>query len=229
MTNNFRSLAMGGLLFLSYSGSAAAQDGFFGFGGEQQAPSLSLAPAKIQLKIPLPVNGTDLNLLLAQAGSGQGLSAMRDAALRSYQEHLSRELSDGLKEFFADEEVPLVDDAAALTLQSSSRITVIKQLAALENKGGYDIERGTVELSGKITFELRDFSGRSLLSRDLDVSDLNAKEKYLVRLGKTESESKDTTDAAIKRALTELARGALREVDNDLEADELRELLADAR
>ena len=228
MTTNLRSLAAGGLLFLSCSSAATAQDGFFGFGGEQQTPSLSLAPAEIQLKIPLPVNGTDLNLLLAQAGSGPSLSAMRDAALSGYREHLSRELSNGLREFFADEEVPLVAGGAALTLLSSSRITVIKQLGALENKGGYDIERGTVELSGKITFELRDFSGRSLLSRELDVSDFKTQEKYLVQSGKAGSASKDTTDAAIKRALSELARGALRKVDDDLEADELRELLAEA-
>ena len=228
MTTNFRSLAVGGLLLLSFSAAAAAQDGFFGFGGEQETPSLSLAPAEIHLTIPLPVNGTDLNLLLAQAGSGQSLSAMRDAALGSYRAHLNRKLTDGLKEFFADEEVPLVEGQAALALRSSSRITVVKQLGALENKAGYDIERGTVELSGRITFELRDHAGRSLFSREIDVSELNAKEKYLVRSGGAEGSSKDTTDAAIKRALTEMARGALREIDDDLEVDELRELLADA-
>lgn len=228
MTINFRSLAVGGLLFLSFNGVATAQDGFFGFGGDQQTPNLFLAPAEIHLNIPLPVNGTDLNLLLAQTGSGQSLSAMRDAALSSYREHLDRELTYGLKAFFTDEEVPLVEGAAPLTLQSSSRITVIKQLGALENKGGYDIEQGTIELSGNITFEVRDHTGRSLFRRELDVSDLKTREKYMVRSSMAGSASKDTTDAAIKRALTELASGALREVDGDLEADELRELLADA-
>lgn len=218
-----RALALAGLLNFSFS--ATAQDGFPGL-ADGQSPSLSIAPAEILLDVPMPVNSANLALLLAQAGEGGSLTSMKDAALHKYRQHLQNELRSRLREFFAGEEVPLVDREGLLSLHSALDLTVVKHFSDLQSGEEYDLERGTVELSGSFRYQLRSFTQRPLREQSLDIAKFRIREKYRVRSPKNGDTAEDNTEEAIKLALSQMVEEILEEIEDDLEADELRDLLS---
>lgn len=214
-----------GLLFLIFSCSVSAEGGFLGFGGDEaETPSLTLVPAEIALDVPTPVQGEDLALLLAQAGSDNGLSAMKEKAARKFTARLQRELYVQLQAFFTDEEVPIVQQDGYLTLHNFLDISVGKKLNALKNTGGRQLERGTVELGGDYHYRLENPAGKPLREGRIDIAELRVREKY--RVSRSDGEVEDNTDAAIDEALAEMVERLLDRIEDDLEADELRALAA---
>lgn len=198
-----------------------------GFGGDDQIPTLNIAPAQIDLNVPMPVNSANLTLLLAQAGKGHDLSSVKDAALRKYHQHLQHELSTRLNDFFADEEVPLVDSQGMLSLHNRLDVKVVKHLSELQSEGDYDLESGTITLSGSFYFRLRNYADETLLEQNLDISDLKVSEKYRLKSSRSGGAVEDNTESAIKQALTEMVVKILKRIDGDLEADELQDLAFD--
>ncbi|MEW5249502.1 hypothetical protein [Microbulbifer discodermiae] len=224
MTTMLCSLMLSGSLLLTAE-SATAQGGLFGLGADEANPTLTIDPIRIHLNIPVPVNGAKLYQLLAQAGGEGELSALRNAALARYRAQFDSEMQRHFREFFVDEEVPLTQTEALLTLRTIAQLTVVKNLVALESSDGYEVERGTIRLEGSVRIEIRDRADRSLFSRDIDVGRLRVKKDYTVKSAADGSNSEDTTDAAISEVLSEVARRLVRRADGDLEADELRDLL----
>lgn len=208
-----RGLLPAGLLLLCIF-SAHAED--------KPTPSLTLAPAEIALDVPMPVNSGNLALLLAQAGQGGSLSALKDEALREYKLHLRRTLAEQLQEHFADEEIPLLDRAADFNLHNYLDITVIKHLSDLQSKGKYDLERGTVELTGDFHYRLQNTAGIAVREQRIDLSELRIREKYLVKTPRDGGESEDDTEAAIKRALAQMVEELIERIEDNLQADALR-------
>lgn len=199
---------------------------FPGFGGDSDRnPSLTIHPAEIKLDVPMPVNSANLALLFASRGEG-GLSSIKEAEVRKYREHLESELQTRLAELFTDEEVPLVPREGILSLHNSLNITVIKHLSKLQNKGDYELERGTVVISGSFRYQLNDLNGRALRSRDLDLERFRLREKYRVKTLRDGSSAEDTTEEATRAALSKMTEEIVDEIEDELEADELRELLA---
>jgi len=220
-------LALAVPLIFSFSSAASGQEGgFLGLGGESRNPSLHIAPAEIELDVPMPVNSTSLALLLAQAGKGGNLSSMKDAALDKYRQHLQSELQAQLRDFFAGEEIPLVEREGLLSLQNRLQVKVVKHFSDLQTKGGYDLERGAVALSGSFHYRLGNFAGDTLREESLDIAKLKVRRKYLVKTPKGGGAAEDTTEEAIKLALSEMVERILDEIEDDLEADELRDLLS---
>ncbi|AMX03880.1 hypothetical protein [Microbulbifer thermotolerans] len=223
-----RALALVGLLIFSFSTSAAAQGGLLSFGGDSRNPSLTIAPSEIQIDMPLPpMDSADLALLLAQAGKGGGLASMKEAAVRKYRQYLEGELDSRLRAFFVGEEVPLVDKGGQLSLHSALDLAVIKHFNNLQSESGYDLERGTVELEGSVHYRVKDHSGRQLLEETLDIKRLKIREKYQVRTPKNGGAVEDTTEQAIKQALSRMAKELVDKMEDELEADELRDLLTE--
>ncbi|WP_237067902.1 hypothetical protein [Microbulbifer guangxiensis] len=221
-----RGLAMAGLLLVSTIHTAQAQ-GFLGIGGDDNNPSLSLPPASIALNIPMPVNSANLTLLLAQAGEGGSLTALKDAKLQRYSQHLQTAFDSELRQFFLDEEVPLVDGRGRLSLVTDFDLTVVKQLGAMRTEGDIDLERGHVEISGSFSYRITDPGGRPLHEDSLDLKRLKLREPYQVSAQRGGSQVQDTTDQAILNLLSDLAGRVIARIDGDIEADELRELVED--
>ncbi|WP_377518833.1 hypothetical protein [Microbulbifer taiwanensis] len=226
MRSTTHGLALAGLLLFSTGSIVHAQGGFLGIGGDEQNPSLHITPTEIQLDVPMPVNSANLALLLAQAGEGGGLSAMKEAALSKYRQHLEQALGAQLREFFIEEEIPLVDTEGLLTLQNRLEITVVKHFSDLRAGDTYDLERGTIELSGNFHYQIRSLADRALRERSLDITELKIREKYLVKSPKNGDSAEDTTEDAIKLALSKMVEEVLEEIEDDLEAGELRDLLS---
>lgn len=220
----YRSLAAS-LLFLFAHCTAAAEGGFLGFGGNEHTPSLTLKPAEIALDAPTSIQGNDLALLLAQAGKGNSLTAMKEKASRKFSAELQRILYTQLQEFFDDEEVPLVQEGGFLTLRNYLDISIGKQLNNLKQDGNTEVEQGTIELSGDFHYRLDNPAGTPLREQHIDIGDLRVREKYRVKRGR-DGNVDDTTDAAINRALTNLVKRLIDRVEDNLEADALRELAA---
>lgn len=219
-----RGLLMAGLMTLSCVGSVQAQDGFLGFGGDKPNVSISIASSDIAIDIPMPVNSANL----AQLIEGNNLAAMKNTALRKYQQHMQTELKANLQAFFAEEEISLVEREGLLSLHNNANIVVKKNLIAMESAGDYDVERGTIALTGTFNFQLKDISGRSLRELSVDVAKLKVREGYQTKSSRNGGASEDNTEEAILLALSEMVQRVFRKVDGDLEADELRDLLASA-
>ncbi|WP_323846203.1 hypothetical protein [Microbulbifer magnicolonia] len=215
-----------GLLYLCVHSDAFAQGGFLGIGGSEQTPSLTLAPAKIAVDVPTPVQGNNLALLLAQAGSGNSLSALKEEAAQKFSAQLRRELHSALEKFFADEEVPLAQQGGQLLLHSAVDISISKQLRDLKNAEKYELERGTLELSGDFHYRLESAAGANLRERRIDIADLRVREKYQVKTPHGGGEAEDSTDQAIEAALVEMVRRLVDRIEDQLEAEQLRELAA---
>ncbi|MFC6633788.1 hypothetical protein [Microbulbifer taiwanensis] len=215
-----------GLLFLCFNSSASAQGGFLGIGGDEQTPSLTLAPAQIAVDVPTPVHGNNLALLLAQAGSGNSLSALKEKAAQKFSDQLRRELHRRLEEFFADEEVPLLREGGLLTLHSFVDITVSKQLSDLKNSDRYELERGSLGLAGEFRYQLQNAAGQPLRERRIDIGELRVRENYRVKTPHDGGEVEDSTDEAITEALAEVVKRLQDRIEDQLEADTLRELAA---
>lgn len=225
MRNNARLMAGLTLFCLTLTLPLTQVQAFPGFGGDDRNPSLTIHPTEIELDVPMPVNSANLALLFASRGEGS-LSAIKDAEVRKYREHLEGELQSRLTRLFTDEEVPLVPREGMLSLRNSLDITVIKHLSKLQNKGDYELERGTVVVSGSFRYQLNDLNGRALRSRDLDLERFKLREKYQVKTLRDGSSAEDTTEEAIRAALSKMTEEVVDEIEDGLEADELRELLA---
>ncbi len=212
MISTTRGLALAGLLI--FSSASAAQ-------GEEQKPSLTILPPEITMDIPMPVQGGDLALLLAQASQGNSLSQLKEAAVLRYKQHLERELTQQLREFFTDEEIPLVERQGLLSLRNTLDITVVKHFSSLQSKKDHELEKGTVELSGDYHYRLEHISGSAMREQQVNISELKIREKYRVVTPNDGSEIENTTDRAIEQALSELVEQLLERIEDDLEADEL--------
>lgn len=215
-----------GLLTLCVNSAALAQGGFLGIGGDKQIPSVTLAPAEVAVDVPTPVQGNNLALLLAQAGSGNGLSALKEEAGRQFSIRLQRELHGQLEELLADEGVPLVQQNGQLTLYSFFDVSVSKQLSDLKNSGKYELERGTLTLSGDFHYRLQNAAGTTAHEQRIDIAELRVKEKYRVKTPLGGGEVDDTTDAAIEEALVEMVERVLDRIEDELEPEQLRALAA---
>ncbi len=220
-----RRLHIASFLFFFANSAVYAQGGFLGSGGDTTNPSLTLAPVEIVLNVPTPVNGNNLDLLLAR-GSGNSLSALKEQATRKFTAQLRSEWYDRLREFFVDEEVPLVQRDGFLTLHSFLDISVSTQLTDLKSSGNFEVERGTLKLSGDFHYQLKNPAGATLQGQSFDIADLRVQEKYLVKTPNGGGEVEDTTDAAIERALAKVVRRLLDRIEDQLEADQLREMAA---
>ncbi|WP_226664134.1 hypothetical protein [Microbulbifer aggregans] len=225
-TSHVRGIFLAGLLLSSSiaSQSTLAQ-GLFGRGGEEPpVPHITLARAEIALEIPTPLQGNDFDALLAQATAGSGASAAKEAATRRHTDHLRQTLETQLRAFFADEEVPLIADNTALTLHNFIDVVVVKQLSGLKSTSEYELERGNLSINGEFRFRVHAPSGQVLHEKRLDLADLYLKEKYEIKSPADGSSSEDNTDEKLDKLLAQLVDRLLAKIDNDLEADSLREL-----
>lgn len=218
---------MAGLLLLYINSAAHALDGFLGMGGEaEETPSLTLTPAEITLHAPTPVQANALALLLAQADGGNSLSERKEKAEQKFAAYLNQVLEAGLQEYFADEEVPLVPQEGALRLHNYLDVSVGKQMTDLKSYDDYELERGILKVAGSFHYRLEDSSGKPLREQRINIADLKVQGKYRLKTSHINTESEDTTDAGIERALSEMVGRLLHRIEDDLEADELRKMAA---
>lgn len=220
-TLNLGSLALASLLSIS-SLPAFAQGGFWG--SDEAIPSLTITPAQLNIDVPMPVSSGNLQLMLAQAGKGGGLAELKQAAVRKYTQHMHSELARELYAYLNDEEVPLVKDEGVLLLGNRLELKVIKHLSGMKPRGNYDLEQGEVALTGEFRFVLSKRSGTALREQRISVDELKIAKKYQVKTPHDGSAGEDTTEQAIKAALTELVEELVEEMEEYLEADQLREL-----
>ncbi|WP_308364731.1 MULTISPECIES: hypothetical protein [unclassified Microbulbifer] len=196
------------------------------FGGDAPPPSLTLAPAEIAINIPLPVQGRDLERLLSRAGGSKSLTELKARAVRKFSEVLRKELDAKLREHFDGEEIPLVQEGGLLTLHNFLDIAVGRQLNDMETTADYELERGTLTLSGTFHYRLENNSGEALGERRLDIAELRVQEKYQVKTPLDGGEAENTADQATEQALMKLVGQLLERIVDDLEADELRDMAA---
>ena len=201
----------------------AHSQGLFG-GGDKPVPHITLAQAEIAADIPTPLQGNDFDALLAQAAAGSSVSAAKETAVREFSEQLRRKLDTALREFFADEEVPLITDNNSLTLHSFVDISVVKQLSGLKNKGDYEVERGNLTASGDYHFRLQAPGGRVLKEKRLDIDDLRVKGNYQIKTSLRGDDNEDNTNEELQQMLDQLVDRILNRIEDDLEADSLREM-----
>ncbi|WP_237059711.1 hypothetical protein [Microbulbifer sediminum] len=223
MISTTRLLTLAGLLSV-LSVPVWGQGNFLGFKEDTPNPRVKIAPAEIALDIPMPVSGAGLAELLAQANAGLSLTAIKDEALRTYHTHVHNELSQQLTERFNDSEIPLVENAAHLTLQNSLDVQVIKRFSDLRNGSEYKLERGKVELEGVYRYQWLTPDGRTVRQGEIDISGLRISESYKTKTPHGEGTGEDTTEESIKRALTEMVDEMLDESEEDFEAEQLRTL-----
>ena len=219
-TSKLCRLALAGLLGIGVCAQASAQF----WSGDEHTPSLVIAPSNIQIDVPMPVSSGNLQLMLAQAASGGGLAELKQQAVRNYTQHLHGEFARELYEFLEDEKVPLVESDGVLNLQNAVDLKVIKHLTSMKPKGNYDIEQGNVALSGEFRYTFSNRTGTALREQRINISELDIQEKYLVRTYHDGRASEDNTEEAIKDALSELAEALLEAMEDNLEADQLREM-----
>lgn len=224
--HKLRGLALCGLLSFGLHNPVTAQEGFLGFGGSQDTPSISLAATQITMDVPTPVQGNDLAFLLAQAGGGGGLTELKQQAAQKFSAFLREELHRALRDYFADEKVPLVEQGGYLTLHNFAKVSVSKQLNDLKTSSNYELERGTLKLSGEFHYRLDNLAGNTLREQRIDLADLRVRESYKVKTPHGDGELEDTTDAAIEEALAEMVERIIDRIEDQLEADELRQLAA---
>ncbi|WOX04055.1 hypothetical protein [Microbulbifer pacificus] len=209
---------------LTLSASHAQAQGLFGGSADSPLPEITLARTVVAADIPTPLQGNDMEALLAQAASGQGLTAARDAATREFSEQLRNKLDAALRAFFTDEEVPLGASNSSLTLYNFFDISVVKQLSGLKNNGEHELERGNLSASGDYHFRLQDPSGQVVLEKRLDIADLRLKGSYQVKTYSNGQEAEDSTPAELEKLLDNLVTRVINRIEDDLEADSLRKL-----
>jgi len=218
--STLRRLAFAGLLSIGLSAQSSAQM----WGSDEHTPSLVITPSSIEIDVPMPVSSGNLQLMLAQATSGGGLAELKQQAVRNYTQHLQSELARELYEYLDDEEVPLVEKNGVLSLQNSFDLKVIKHLSAMKPKGDYDLEQGKVALSGEFRYTLKNRNDSALREQRIDIGDLDIQERYLVRTYHDGRPGDDNTEEAIKSALSELVEELMEVMEDNLEADQLREM-----
>ncbi|MBB3061617.1 hypothetical protein [Microbulbifer rhizosphaerae] len=195
------------------------------FGGDAAPPSLTLAPAEIAIELPAPIH-RDLELLLSGTGGGKSLAELESRAVRKFSTLLRKELDTELRKHFEGEGVPLVQEGGLLTLRNFLDIAVSRQLHEMETTADYELERGVLTLSGTFHYRLENNSGEALRERRLDIAELQVQEKYLVKAPLGGGEAENSSDQATEQALTKLVGLLLERVEDDLEADELRDMTA---
>lgn len=210
-------------LFTLLLSSAAWCQGLFG-GSDEPTPKITLAHTQIAAEIPTPLQGNDFDALLAQATSGNGLSAVREKAIRDFSQQLRFKLDNALREFFDDEEVSLITDNGSLTLHNSIDISVVKQLSGLKNRGDYEVEKGNLSASGDYHFSLNSPSGEVLKEKRVDIADLNLKGKYQIKTPLGSGNAEDDTEEQLQKLADILVARIIDRIEDDLEADSLREL-----
>ncbi|WP_295802584.1 hypothetical protein [uncultured Microbulbifer sp.] len=215
------SLALAGLLSTA-SLPSVAQSGFWG--NDEATPSLAIAPAELKIDVPMPVSSGNLQLMLAQAANGGSLADLKQEAVRKYTQHLHSELARELHEFLDDEEVPLVQQDGVLRLRNNLDLKVIKHLSAMKPKDNYDLEQGNVSLTGEFRFVLSNQSGTALREQRISIDELKINRKYRVKTPRDGSASEDNTEEAINQALTDMVEELVKEMEDYLEADSLREI-----
>ncbi|WP_078082896.1 hypothetical protein [Microbulbifer mangrovi] len=204
-------------------GSPAWGQGFFG-NSDEPTPHITIAHTKVAAEIPTPLQGNDFDALLAQATSGEGLSDVREKAIGIFSEQLRFKLDAALREFFADEEVALITDNNSLTLHNSIDISVVKQLSGLKNRGDFEVEKGNLSASGDYHFSLNTPSGLVLKQKRLDIADLNLKGKYQIKTPLGSGSAEDNTEEQLQKMADLLVARIIDRIEDDLEADSLREL-----
>lgn len=197
--------------------------GLFG-GSDAPVPHITLAHTEISAEIPTPLEGNDFDTLLAQATSGEGLSASREQAIGVFSDQLREKLDLALREFFSDEEVPLITDNSSLTLHNRIDISVVKQLSGLKNSGSHEVERGNLSASGSYGFRLNAPDGRVLKEKSLDLADLRLKGKYQIKTPLGSGEAEDNTEEQLGKMVDTLVVRIIDRIEDDLEADSLRAL-----
>lgn len=220
-TTKIRSLALAGLLS-SISLSSAAQSGFWG--GDESTPSLTITPADVKIDVPMPVSSGNLELMLARAANGDGLADLKQQAVRKHTQYLYSALARELHELLEDEEVPLVKEQGMLNLHNSLDLRVIKHLSAMKQRGDYDLEQGNISLSGEFRFVLSNRAGTALREQRIGIDDLKVSTRYRVKTAHDGSAPEDNTEEAINRALAEMAEEIVEQMEDFLEADQLREI-----
>lgn len=221
-THGIRRLVAAGIVSLALSTNTNAQNSFWG--GDDHTPSLAIVPTEIQLDVPMPVG--DMQLMLALASNGGGLADLKQDAIRNYTQHIHSEMARVLYEYLDDEKVPLVAENGLLQLQNNLNLKVIKHLSAMKPRGDHDLEQGTVTLQGEFRYILSNRSGTALREQRITIGDMNINEKYQVRTYHDNRASEDSTEAAIKQALTEMVEELVEAMEDNLEADELRDMAA---
>ncbi len=198
-----------------------AAQGFFG-GDETPLPHITLAQAEIVMDVPM--HGNDLEALLAQAAAGKSLSAAKEKTEAHFIAQLRTELETRLREFLTDEEVPLITDNQSLTLHSAVDLTIAKELNDIRSSGDYELERGRLTASGDYHLRLKSPSGRVLREKRVDIADLRLRQGYQIKTPNDGRPSEDNTNEQLQTLMAELAERLLDRIEDDLEADSLREL-----
>lgn len=208
---------------MAFTALPIAAQGLFG-GDEKPLPQITLAYTEIAADIPTPLQGNDMETLLAQATSGQGLTAARDAATRAFSAQLREKLDAALREFFTEEQVPLGTSNSSLTLHNSIDISVVKQLSGLKNSGDFELERGNLSASGDYHFRLQDPNGQVLKEKRIDIADLRIKGNYQIKTYTNGQDAEDSTSAELEKLLDTLVTRIVDRIEDDLEADSLRDI-----
>ncbi|WGL15457.1 hypothetical protein PVT68_11825 [Microbulbifer bruguierae] len=190
---------------------------------DKPVPTITLAKAEILADIPTPMQGNDINALLAQAAGG-GLSAAKEASSRAFSAQLRSKLDNGLRTLLTEEEVPVGTDSGALTLHHAVDIAVIKQLSGLDNRGDYEIEQGNLSASGDFHLRLQAPDGALLIDKHLDIADLRLKGNYEIRTPLGDGTIEDDTEAQLTVLCDTLVKRILDRIDGDLKASNLQKL-----
>ncbi|MFV8782981.1 hypothetical protein ACNKU7_11205 [Microbulbifer sp. SA54] len=222
-TFKIRNLALAGLLSAA-SVSSMAQSGLWG--GDDANLSMTIAPAELKIDVPMPVSSGNLQVMLAQATNDGGLADLKQEAVRKYSQHIHSELGRELSDLLEGEDVLLVQDSGALKLQNSLDVKVIKHLGGMAPRGNYDLEKGTIQVTGEFRYTLSNKAGSSLREQRINLEDLKVKSKYLVRTPHDGSAADDNTEEAIREALSEMVEELVEQMEESLDADNLKALAA---
>ncbi|QIL90800.1 hypothetical protein GNX18_14240 [Microbulbifer sp. SH-1] len=198
--------------------------GLFGSSDEPPLPQITLARTQVAAEIPTPLQGNDMQALLAQAASGEGLAAARDAATRAFSEQLRSKLEHALRHFFAEEQVELAASDHSLTLHNFIDISIVKQLSGLKSGDDYELEKGNLSASGDFHFRLQKPGGEVLKERRLDIADLRIKASYQIKTYSNGQAAEDSTPAELEKLTDNLVARILDRIEDDLEADSLRNI-----
>ncbi|WP_043319920.1 hypothetical protein [Microbulbifer sp. HZ11] len=197
--------------------------GFFG-GSDEPIPHLTLARTEVAAEVPTPLVGNDFESMLAQATNSGTLSAAKETANREFADYLRARLDGALREFFADEDIPLYSDNNSLILYNFIDISVVKRLSGLKNSGDYEIERGSLSASGDYHLRLQAPGERLLVERRVDIADLRLKGKYQIKTSLRGDAGEDNTTEELRQMADQLVKRVIDRIEDDLEADALREL-----
>ncbi|GMG86102.1 hypothetical protein [Biformimicrobium ophioploci] len=208
---------------LAGAGHAAAQlPGLGLLAADAAPPALALLPAEIDLEMPMDAHA--MQVLLAEAGGNVSLTELQKSLSRPYLEALHGHLYQALNEHFRDEEVALLDDAG-LKFASSLQLDVSRQITDVSTKSRYELERGTLVLRGTFAYQIQNAAGNMVQERTIDVESLKISTKYQIKSWFEDDRREDNSQEALQKSLEWLVKRVLAEIDGDLEAEDLRELV----